>query len=303
MRRSVPQRCWAACAVKRSANLLMILPPAPDAPLHDAHTVPMPRGTLVARLGQALSRFTQALLPSSCLCCGGTGSMALQVLCEDCADDLLPRVTSRAARCDCCGLSLPGTDSTDSTNTLAPRTIRCGRCLSDPPAFDDSTILTDYAPPVDTLIHDLKFRARLPLARAFGHLLLRTASSGTVDLSRADLLLPVPLSSARLEQRGFNQAVEIARPLAQAWRLPLATEVCVRLRDTPAQTGLPLSQRRVNMRGAFAVRHRAAIDGRHVVVIDDVMTTGHTLNELAACLKRHGAACVSNLVVARTPLR
>ncbi len=266
----------------------------------------MPCITLTTRLGQAMSRVAQALLPSRCLCCGGTGSIRWQVLCEACADDLLPRATSRPARCDCCGLSLPGNDSTDSTDgndTPAAQAIRCGRCLSDPPAFDDSTILTDYAPPIDTLIHDLKFRARLPLARAFGHLLLRAASPGTVDLSRADLLLPVPLSSARLEQRGFNQAVEIARPLAQAWQLPLATEVCVRLRDTPAQTGLPLAQRRVNMRGAFAVRQRAAIDGRHVVLIDDVMTTGHTLNELAACLKRHGAACVSNLVVARTPLR
>jgi ComF family protein len=113
----------------------------------------------------------------------------------------------------------------------------------------------------------------------------------------------VPLSRERLEQRGFNQALEIARPLARAWNKPLIIDSCVRTRNTSPQAELPLTQRRVNMRGAFAVRNRRIIENQHVVVVDDVMTTGHTLQELAACLKRHGAARVSNLVLARTPIR
>ncbi len=119
----------------------------------------------------------------------------------------------------------------------------------------------------------------------------------------ADFVLPVPLSRERLEQRGFNQALELARPIALTLTLPLLADICVRTRHTSAQAELPLTQRRVNMRGAFAVRDRKVMEGKHVLLIDDVMTTGHTLRELAACLKRHGATRVSNLVLARTPAR
>ncbi len=198
-----------------------------------------------------------------------------------------------ARRCEQCGLRL------EAITQESPVRI-CGQCLSDPPAFDRSLVATDYVPPIDTLVHDLKFRARLPLAQGFGQVLVDVAGTA---LSPADILIPVPLSQERLELRGFNQALEIARPIAAVWKLPLLTDICVRTRNTSAQAELPLSQRRVNMRGAFAVRDRKAIENKHVLVIDDVMTTGHTLRELAACLKRHGAARVSNLVLARTPMR
>jgi len=176
----------------------------------------------------------------------------------------------------------------------------CGACRSEPPAFDQTIVVADYAPPIDSLVQDLKFRAQLPLASAFGGLLIRAAGS---SLQAADVLLPVPLSHERLEQRGFNQALEIARPLARAWNMPLILDSCVRTRNTRAQAELPLTQRRVNMRGAFAVRDRRVIENQHVVIVDDVMTTGHTLQELGACLKRHGAARISNLVLTRTPTR
>jgi len=113
--------------------------------------------------------------------------------------------------------------------------------------------------------------------------------------------IPAELMEKVLAARGFNQAQEIARPLARALRLPLATGSCVRVRDTAPQSGLAPADRRDNMRGAFAVTQRRAVDGKHVLLIDDVMTTGHTLGALAACLKRHGAASVTNLVFARTP--
>lgn len=233
---------------------------------------------------------SQALLPSHCLLCSASSTAAL---CAACMKSLS---SDQPPRCTVCGLRM----ALDDASEASP----CGQCLKDPPAFHDSLIVMDYKAPVDALIQDLKFRAQLPLANAFGQLLADAAGhrQGRTD-TPADVLLPVPLSRERLEQRGFNQAMELARPVAEALGLPLLAGSCVRTRNTSAQTALPVSQRRVNMRGAFAVRDRTAIENRHVMVIDDVMTTGHTLRELAACLKRHGAARVSNLVLARTPMR
>ena len=113
----------------------------------------------------------------------------------------------------------------------------------------------------------------------------------------------MPLSRQRLAERGFNQAHEIAKPLARAWQLPLMADACVRVRDTEPQSSLSLDRRQDNMRGAFAVKRQDVIKGAHVLVVDDVMTTGHTLDTLAACLKRHGATRVTNIVFARTQLR
>ncbi len=185
----------------------------------------------------------------------------------------------------------------------------CPACTRDPPSFDGTLVLADYSPPIDRLLQDLKFRAQLPLANAFGMLLARAATglppshaiTAALATSVPPVLLPVPLSRERLAERGFNQAQEVARPLARALRLRIASGICARIRHTEAQATLTLAERQVNMRGAFAVLQRQAIDGKTVFIADDVMTTGHTLEALAACLKRHGAAHVFNLVIARTP--
>jgi ComF family protein len=171
--------------------------------------------------------------------------------------------------------------------------------LSDPPAFDLSFAAADYAPPIDQLLQSLKFHAKLPLAKAFGRLLSELPALP----NSADLIIAVPLSLERLAERGFNQSLEIARALAHHWKLPLANHVCVRIKHTQTQTSLPMHQRRVNMRNAFAVQNSQLIIGKRILLVDDVMTTGHTLNELAHCLKRHGAAHVTNVVVARTLIR
>jgi ComF family protein len=118
-------------------------------------------------------------------------------------------------------------------------------------------------------------------------------------LAGADLLAPVPLSFERQSERGFNQAQEIARRVAAASRVPLRGDLLLRTRHTAAQMDLALHERQRNVRGAFVARGELA--ARHVVVVDDVMTTGATLDEIAATLKRAGAARVTNLVVARTP--
>lgn len=222
------------------------------------------------------------LLPGSCVLCGHPSPSAVCPRCHP----LLPGMASH--RCRICAVTLS-----------EPFASCCGSCLAQPPAFDATIVALDYAAPADLLIRDLKFRARLALAPVFSDLLVQALQSS--PSLRGDLLIPVPLSPARLATRGFNQSMEIARLLAPPLALPLEASACVRVRETAPQSGLPFAQRQGNMRGAFAVRHRRAVQQRQVMVVDDVMTTGHTLNELARCLKRHGATRVINLVVARTP--
>ncbi len=229
------------------------------------------------------ARFSHLLLSGSCALCG---SDVDGVICAACRNRFLADTGPRCRRC--------------AIRLSTPQSV-CGRCLTDPPAFDASCAAACYAAPLDLLVQRLKFRAQLPLALAFAEqmqLSLQACATESIDL-----VLPVPLSAERLAARGFNQALEIARPLAQALQLPLRSDVCMRVRDTAPQSTLALADRQGNMRGAFAVGERDAVRGRHLMVVDDVMTTGHTLDALAACLKRHGAASVTNCVFARTPLR
>jgi ComF family protein len=243
--------------------------------------------------GSSVRSMLDSLLPGQCALCGaitrGASTGSNHCVCKNCSEHFFKPENDR---CPVCARKLK--HSADG--------VACGACQSDAPAFDASIVVCDYAAPVDQLVQDLKFNARLALASAFAKLLRDTILlQGGL---KADLITGVPLSSARLAERGFNQATEIAKPLANHLKLPLALQLCLRVRETPAQAGLLLKERRVNMRGAFIVSPNApSIKNKHIIVVDDVMTTGHTLNELAACLKRYGAARVTNLVFARTPLR
>lgn len=210
----------------------------------------------------------------SCFLCRGA---ARDILCAACDGDL-PRLP--AALCPRCGLQSPG-------NAL------CGRCLARTPPYDATLAALAYAFPADALVHALKFRGELALAGLLGNLLVERIRARVVDC-----VIPVPLSAKRLRERGYNQAVELARPLAAAARAPLEVALCQRARDTPAQIELPWDERERNVRGAFHCPRPLA--GARVAVVDDVMTTGATLGEIAATLKRAGAAQVENWVVART---
>lgn len=206
-----------------------------------------------------------------CYLCRGA---AAGWLCAACDADL-PRLPG--PRCPRCALD-------------SPRGALCGRCLSEPPHYDATTAVLAYEFPADTLVHALKFRGELALAGLLGGLLLRHITGQEMDC-----VVPVPLSAERLKQRGYNHAAEIARHVA-ANKLDLA--LCVRSRDTPPQMELPFAERRKNVRGAFHCTR--ALAGQSIALVDDVMTTGATLNEIAAVLKAAGAARVVNWVVTRT---
>ncbi len=168
------------------------------------------------------------------------------------------------------------------------------------PAFDASVAAAAYEAPFDVLVRGLKYGARLAYAPLLASLLHERMAAHPMDI---DVLIPVPLSRDRMATRGFNQSTEIARPLARRIEKRLDTTSVLRTRDTPPQTALPFDARRKNIRGAFAVidSRRSLLEGLTVGVVDDVMTTGSTLDEMAATLKRAGVARVVNLVVARTP--
>lgn len=239
---------------------------------------------LSLRWPRALAR---ALLPCPCALCG---ELAPDPVCVPCT---LRYAVAGAARCACCANPLGAAESPGHT---------CAACIADAPAFDATLAAADYAAPLDGLVLGLKFGARLPLAPWFADR-LRDAVLAQPGWPLPDLLCPVPLGPQRLRERGFNQALEIARPLAAMLGVQLQPRLALRAVETAAQSGVAPKERAGNIRGAFAVAPQMAalLEQRHVGVVDDVMTSGHTLNELAATLKAAGAARVSNLVFARTP--
>jgi ComF family protein len=236
-------------------------------------------GTPRGPFARTLARLRRRLAPRCVVCDLERGDP----LCAGCAHDYF---AGELPRCASCALRLPA----------ARIEARCGNCLRLPPRFDGTVVLADYAPPVDRMITALKFGGRLPLADAFGRLLARAA--GHV-LQETDAICPVPLAFERQAERGFNQAQEIARRVAADCGRRLRPDILLRTRHTSAQMDLALQERRRNVRGAFVARGN--LTGMRVAVVDDVMTTGATLDEVAAALKAAGAARVTNLVVARTP--
>jgi ComF family protein len=175
---------------------------------------------------------------------------------------------------------------------MAEREV-CGACLKRQPNFDATHAAFSYGFPVDILIQSLKYQRRL----ASASFLARALMSSLELASKPHMIVPVPLAPARLAFRGFNQAVELARPLARQLKIPLVRDMARRCRDTVPQVSLPRKERAENIRNAFECR--ADLTGKTVWVVDDVMTTGATLNELARVLKTQGAERVENLIVAR----
>ena len=179
----------------------------------------------------------------------------------------------------------------------------CGTCLVSAPPFDAALACFDYRAPWDRLITAFKFHAAIELAPFFAAALIDEERRRAAP--RPELIVPVPLASARLRERGYNQAWVLARRVARSLGVAAEAQLLLRVRETAHQLDLPPASREGNVRGAFAVepRRRAEIAGRRIAVVDDVMTTGSTAAEIARVLKQAGAAEVDVWVLARTPRR
>jgi ComF family protein len=173
-----------------------------------------------------------------------------------------------------------------------PNGTVCGACLDQPPRYARVVAPFSYGYPLDAVIRAYKYGGRLAHARLLG------AALAAVATRDADAIVAMPLTPARLAERGFNQALEIARIVARATGIPLLPFACRKVVDTPPQAALPWAERAKNVRRAFVCD--ADLTGRRIAVVDDVLTTGATLDELARVLRKAGAAEVVGWVVART---
>ena len=249
---------------------------------------PHPANSVLARSARHLRALADAWLPANCALCSLPPSIKMRSeagICDGCIERL-PGVG--AQRCPICAIRLPAG---------APVDTSCAQCAHSPPAFERTVALADYAPPLDRLIHAMKFGSDLAAARALGRLLAVRVQSH--DDLRPQLLVPVPLAPARLATRGYNQSEAIARALARSLDVPLARNALLRIRETAPQSSLALAGRNANLQHAFTATIR--LENRVVGLVDDVMTSGATLQAIGRALKQAGARRVVNLVAARTP--
>lgn len=235
-------------------------------------------------------RTIEALLPPVCVLCGARATINWQSatqtvidICVRCIEDLPPNV----AACVQCAEQLPVTGR---------ETELCGACLRRPLPLHQAYCAYRYSYPVDHLIRALKYRGRLAYARVLGKLLAQSLAAGRVA-PWPEILIPVPLAAQRFRERGFNQAIEVGVEVAKHLRIPMRNDLLVRQRPTSEQAGLDRIGRRKNVRGAFAMQ--AKLPAKHVGIVDDVITTGSTVNEIAKVLRRAGAQRIEVWAVAR----
>lgn len=225
------------------------------------------------------------LFPAACVLCGKAGADNRE-LCADCLVDL----PYNDVACLQCASPL---------SLQTPAENLCGRCQHTPPAYDRAFSVFHYTHPVAQLIQRLKFNARLNMARLLGELMADHFQKTLVTLPQ--LIIPVPLHPSRLRGRGFNQALELARPAARKLGIAVDYRNCVRTRRTAVQSTLPAKDKRANVKDAFGVIR--PLRAHHVAIVDDVMTTGHTLDEVARVLRKAGVERIDVWVLARAAWR
>ena len=234
-------------------------------------------------------RALHAVLPVECAACGvALTDDPVPFFCRTCWATIRPLARPSCPRC---GLPF----ASDVALTYSPDHC-CLSCRQHPPAFTRAWACHIYEPPLQNAIHLFKYRGKVALAEALGTL-LRHAWHRPTD---ADILMPVPLHPSRLREREYNQSLLLADELNRDLRLPLIYDNLVRLRATPSQTELSRSERLANLRRCFSVQRPADVADKRVLLVDDVMTTGTTVNECAKVLRKAGAEDVYVVTLART---
>jgi ComF family protein len=238
------------------------------------------------RARRVVEQLRDLALPNQCALCG---NLSQRLLCPGCDESYWnePRL-----RCRTCALPMRV-----HRREFDDPVRHCTACLEEPPHFNATLALADYRAPLDTLALDLKFRARLGTGGEFARHL--HALFDASDLPLPDVIAPVPLSTKRLISRGYNQAWTIAKPLARQLGVKADPMLMRRTIETRPQSRLDLDTRRRNVGHAFAVT--GEVRGLHVGIVDDVMTSGATLDAAARTLKTAGARRVTNFVALRTP--
>lgn len=219
-----------------------------------------------------IEKILNYFLPATCLLCGYNTHEPCN-LCQACLQDL-PALPMHCYRC---GHFLSGS----SANQL------CGACLSSPPPFDKTFILFPYVSPISNFIAALKFKHELYYSKTFAELLIQQIPHWYASKALPDMLIPMPLHAKRVRERGFNQALEVARAISRRFSLPIDIKGVIRSKYTQPQSLLAAKERQQNVANAFLVRRD--YQGLHIAVIDDVITTGYTLHVLCEQLKKAGA--------------
>ena len=235
-----------------------------------------------------LQSLADLFFPPRCLACGvDLAATVTPLFCQACQDQL-PWIT--APLCTCCGVPFQA-----GVNHL------CGACLANPPSFNLARSLFRYQDPLRSRILALKFQRDLTLLPSLAALCRQAAVYA--EFIEPDYIVPVPLHPIRLRERGFNQALHLARSCFPQWRSCIVPELLLRLEHTPPQTSLGGRARRRNLRGVFIVARGRRVDGKKVLLIDDVYTTGTTVEACSQALQQAGAARVEVFTLARSVVR
>lgn len=224
-------------------------------------------------------RLFHFLFPNNCILCDL--ETCEQIICSDCFSSLPHHQNG----CPQCGLTL----CCDKESGL------CGQCINHPPPFDRTFALFNYTSPISTMIAQLKFHNKLVIAKWFSHFFISYFEKNNIEMP--SLILPVPLHTKRLKERGFNQSLLIAKHISKYFGIPIDIKSCKRNKNTQAQATLSAKKRKDNLKNAFTLSKPT--DCNHVAIVDDVMTTGQTISEISALLKSNGVNKVDVWVCAR----
>lgn len=227
-----------------------------------------------------LKKLLNFFLPNLCLLCKTVTTKLL--ICEHCFQNL-PWINPEV--CLICANPLSG-------NNLHHQ---CGQCQQQPPAYDNTFAAFYYCFPIDRLILGLKFSNKLVYAKLLAHLFCLKYQN---SINKPDFIIPIPLHPTRMKQRGFNQSHEIAKIIAKKLQIPVIANACERILDTQPQLALPAKLRTKNVRKAFQVKQ--PIPAQTIAIVDDVVTTGSTVQELAKLLKKQGVKRVDIWCCAKT---